>query len=139
MIKKLTAEDAKDINELIAYFNFFHDACMRRICFHKAREVDKDDGSIIFPFADFADAILSTIEIELLHNNYQHAKKDQIILLRFYETTNFVFNQDTSFDYSDVYELKFKCDESGLLSFVFFAKATSFLSIKCRRLLCLAE
>jgi len=140
-MKTFKPKGVKGINNLIILFNFFHDACMRKICFLKNREVDEKNGSLIYPFNNIKEFINCDIEIELIHNNYKDAKKDQIILLKFKETKSFTFVQDENFDYSDIFEIEFKSDENAGLHFIFYStgKKFKFLSIQCKKFICVAK
>lgn len=135
-MKKHQPKNTEEIKTLLTYLNSCHDGSIKKISFIKDRDINQD-GDLSYPFED---AIGGNIEIELILNNYEGAKKYQIVVLQFQNVRIFNFYQNTNFDYSDVYELKFNSDK-GFLSFNFYstAKKIKSLIIICKQMVCIEK
>lgn len=133
-----TSKTIKDSLSLLERLNFCHDAAIKKICFNKKRSFNEADGSLLYPFDDTADFIKCDIEIELLHNNYEGAKRTQVLNLSFVDTISFNFAQDNTHDYSDIYEAKCVDDKAGNMTFHFYSseEKVESLTIKCSELVC---
>jgi hypothetical protein len=146
-MKTFKPKNTKEIINLISYLNFCHDGSLRKICFLKNREVDITNGSLIYPFENTKEFIDCDIEVELILNSYEGAKKDQIILFEFKNTKSFGFSQNEGFDYSDIYEVEFKSDNNANLNFIFYThkppnapnEKIAFLSIVCKEIICIEK
>lgn len=137
-MKIIEPKNLQEIDNIISRLNFCHDASMKKICFLKNRNIDEKTGDLVYPFEDVKDRIKCDIEIELILNSYAGAKKNQIVLFEFKEVTNLYFMQKENFDYSDIYELKFKGTKNAKLGFNFYAteKKIKTLSIICNKVIC---
>ena len=133
-----TPETFESSLNLLKYLNYCHDGCITRISFLKKREIDKETGSIIYPFDDLQEMIFCDIEIEVILNSYDEAKMDQCILLFFKHVSSFLFAQNTPYDYSDIYEVRLKKGSADSLEFSFYSTNQSMrsLSISCRHFIC---
>lgn len=136
MKKIIEPKDSKELNDLLKCLNFCHDGSMRRISFIKQREISKD-GSLVYPFEDKKDFVNCNIEMELILNSFKGAKRDQIVLFEFKDANTLFFRQDMGFDYSDIYEAKFKETAEKSLNFIFYSTGNKIesLSIICRKLI----
>lgn len=106
--------------------------------FLKKRELDEHDGSLIYPFEDEKEFVNCDIEMELLLNSFQGAKKDQKVRFQFGNAKRFSFSQSTDFDYADIYDLDFEVRDAAQLEFSFFstsAKIKAF-SVTCEMFTC---
>ena len=86
-MKKHQPKNIEEIKSLLKYLNSCHDASMKRICFGKDRDINQD-GDLDYPFED---VINGDVEIELILNSYQGAKRDQRVLLQFKDVRIFNF------------------------------------------------
>ena len=125
------SENLVEIRSQILKLNFCHDASLRKISFYKIREVDEHNGSLIYPFDDLKEMMDCDIELELILNSYEGAKKDQIVILEFKDTTSFSFYQTPDFDYSDIYELEVTENQGLQFSFYAIDKKIKTLSLTC--------
>jgi hypothetical protein len=133
-----TAKTVEDSLSLLERLNYLHDGAIRKICFSKKRSINEADGSLVYPFDNMADFIKCNIEMELLHNSYDGAKKTQILTVSFCDTTSFNFAQDDSYDYSDIYEAKCVSGEAGNMTFYFYSseEKVESLAITCSEFVC---
>lgn len=92
----------QEIKELLERLNYCHDASIKNICFVKQRSIDEKTGDLVYPFEQPQDLILCDIKVELLHNNYDSARKDQIVIFTFHKVIRFNFIQNADYDYSDL-------------------------------------
>ena len=65
-MKKREIRNSEEAIKLLNYLNNCHDASMRNISFGKERDVDKNDGSLIYPFENASESIDCTVNIELI-------------------------------------------------------------------------
>jgi hypothetical protein len=100
--------DCSSLKTRLTELNFCHDGVLKNVHFLKERGVDKSDGSIIF---DGDNPILCDISVEMILNSYQGAKKDQVVLFKFLNVKQFHFSQNSSIDFSEIYEVN--CLETG--------------------------
>ena len=123
----------EEIRCLLDYFAKCHDASLRKICFKKNREFD-ENGNLVYPFNDVNESVNCDIEIEMLLNSYTNARKDQVVLFGFKNVKAFNFMQEEDFDYSDIYEVKFRATDVGYFNFVFSTKngEREVLNLYCR-------
>ncbi len=120
-MKIIQIDDLAAANEMIRYFNFFHDACIVKIEFDKGREFEKSTGDIVFSDSK-SEVNCCNIDISLLHNNYEKSE----------------IEQNGSFDYSFIYEIN--CFEhNGELHwhFLYSDTAEPFLAIMAPQLIVL--
>lgn len=128
----------EEVNLLIKRLNVFHDASLVKIMFRKPRFLEKDDGSLVYPFDDPRKEVLCDIKAYFLHNSYEDAKRDQEVELDFQDVSEFQFSQDENFDYSDIYHLKCEGTPSSKLCFLFYSSIKQILSLKivCSKIIC---
>lgn len=138
-MRKLKVEKYEDIKKLVSYLNFCHDGILKKVGFFKKRELDEEDGALIYSFNDKEDFITCDIEIEMLLNSYENAKKDQVVLLQFKGVDNFSFSQNKDFDYSNIYELQVQKNKNSRPQFVFYSTQNKIesLKIECEQLICI--
>lgn len=136
------ATDAASIRALLDDLNACHDGSLRRITFHKDRAYTKD-GSLRYPLSEPAEdfqAVSSRcdIEMEILLNSYIGASTRQVVLLRFDAVRSFRFSQDSTCDYSDIYEVNLSPVESGMVKLSFLAtnEKIETLTIICPKVVC---
>ncbi len=140
-MRKLRAEKEEDLKKLVSYLNFCHDGILKKIIFLKKRELNEEDGSLLYLFNDKEDFITCDIEIEMLLNSYENAKKDQVVLLQFKGVDNFSFSQNKNFDYSNIYELRVQKNKSSRSEFIFYSTQNKIesLKIECDQLICIEK
>ena len=133
-MKTFELKNSEEINKVVSHFNYFHDASLIEIQFNKNREIDKDTGSLVYPYSDISDFINCDVTVLLLHNNYNGARKNQEVQIIFGGTRGFSFNQSETYDYSDIFELKHVSRKEEFLRFEIFAteKRIKFLEIICK-------
>ncbi len=133
-MKKHQPINKEEVQSLIKQLDSFHDASIKKICFIKDRDLNQD-GDLTLPLEDATNV---DIEIEIILNSYEGAKKDQIVVLQFQNVKVFNFYQNADFDYSDVYELKVEEDDK-LLSFIFYStsKMIKSLTVVCNQIICI--
>jgi hypothetical protein len=138
-MKISTPKTTEEVNLLIKRLNFFHDASLIKLMFRKPRFLEKNDGSLVYPFDDSGKEVLCDIKAYFLHNSYEGAKCDQIVELDFHEVSEFQFSQDENFDYSDIYHLKCEGAPSSKLCFLFYSSTKQILSLKifCSNVVCM--
>jgi hypothetical protein len=135
------AGDEASIRALLEYLNACHDGSLRRITFSKTRGYTSE-GDLVYPGKSPEDwqtaPVPCDIEMELLLNSYIGASTRQIVLLRFDAVRAFRFSQDSTYDYSDIYEVNLSVVESGLvrLSFCATAEKIETLTIICSKVVC---
>lgn len=134
IMKKHQPINKEEVQSLIKQLDSFHDASIKKICFIKDRDLNQD-GDLTLPLEDATNV---DIEIEIILNSYEGAKKDQIVVLQFQNVKVFNFYQNADFDYSDVYELKVEEDDK-LLSFIFYStsKMIKSLTVVCNQIICI--
>ncbi|MBI4846877.1 MAG: hypothetical protein HY810_10485 [Candidatus Omnitrophica bacterium] len=125
----------KEVKDLIKYFNYCHDGCIRTVCFRKKCDID-GLGNLIFSFENTKDFLVCDIEMEMLLNSYSKAKKNQVIKLYFLETDVFQFFQKNNFDYSQIYQVSFNRNNKKI-NFIFYStdKEIKSLIIRCKELI----
>ncbi len=135
------AKDEASIRALLDYLNVCHDGSLRRITFQKNRSYTHD-GNLSYPSEPTEDwrtaPVPCAIEMELLLNSYVGASPRQIVLLRFDAVRSFRFAQESTYDYSDIYEVNLSPAASGTfrLSFCATEKKIETLTIVCSKVVC---
>jgi hypothetical protein len=135
------ARDEASIRALLDYLNACHDGSLRRITFSKSRGYT-NDGDLFYPLEppeDWQSApVPCDIEMELLLNSYMGASTRQIVLLRFDGVRTFRFSQDSTYDYSDIYEVNVSPIEPGVVKLSFCATVNRIetLTIMCSKVVC---
>jgi hypothetical protein len=135
------AGDEASIRALLDYLNACHDGSLRRITFSKSRGYT-NDGDLFYPLEppeDWQSApVPCDIEMELLLNSYRGTSTRQIVLLRFDGVRTFRFSQDSTYDYSDIYEVNLSPVKPGVvkLSFCGTAEKIETLTIVCSKVVC---
>jgi hypothetical protein len=126
------ANDESSILELLDHLNACHDGWVRRISFIKDRQYD-EDGNLFYPCEQEGDEVKCDIEVELLLTSYIGALPRQIVLLSFKEVRVFRFFQESSFDYSEIYELAFHQASDGTFEFSFYESSNKnkILTLNC--------
>ena len=132
------ADDENSIGALFDYLNVCHDGFIRRISFIKDREYCDEDGNITYPSEENGYNIICDIEMELLLNSYIGALPRQIVMLTFEKVMSFRFFQESSFDYSEIYEATFNRSSNGTFEFSFYesAKRNTMLTLNCSKVIC---
>lgn len=135
-MKRHQPRGIKEIKVLLGYLNSCHDGSIKRISFIKKRGIDKS-GNLVYLSEEFSE---TDIEIELILNSYQGAKRSQIVILEFNNVKVFSFHQDASFDYSDIRELKVETDKASLnFTFISTIKEVNPLTISCSQIVCIEK
>ena len=131
------ANDESSIRELLDHLNVCHDGYIRRISFIKDRQYN-EDGNVSYPCEEDGGNIICDIEMNLLLNSYIGASPRQIVLLSFKEVRFFRFFQESSFDYSEIYELTFHQAGDGTFEFSFCepSKKITILTLNCSKVIC---
>ncbi len=127
----------KEANDLLSRLCHCHDGSLKRISFVKDRALD-EDGNLVYPFGDMKNAVYCDIEVELLLNSYEEAKKDQVVEFTFKKTDCFNFAQEKGIDYSDIQEVTCDGGQNSLLVFRFYAgeARTEVISLTCQKVSC---
>jgi len=136
-MKSFEVSDESSIRALLDRLNVCHDGWVRRICFIKDREYE-EDGNISFPSEEDGGQVNCDIEMELLLNSYTGALPRQMVVLSFKEVRFFRFFQESSFDYSEIYEVTFHQASDGTFEFSFCesAKKNIMLTLNCSKVTC---
>jgi hypothetical protein len=140
-MKTREAGDEASIRALFDYLNACHDGALRRITFNKARGYT-NEGNLLYPSEASEDwrtaPVPCDIEMELLLNSYMGASTRQIVLLRFDGVRTFRFSQDSTYDYSDIYEVNVSPIEPGVVKLSFCATVNRIetLTIMCSKVVC---
>ncbi|MHC4759408.1 MAG: hypothetical protein ACYTE8_12195 [Planctomycetota bacterium] len=117
-----------------------HDASITKITFAKDRMLDEDGNLVYLNCKDEYPFVSCDVEIELLLNSYPTAKKQQVVVFKFIGTRIFVFTQDESFDYSDIYKVKCDIDDNAMLNFIFYSSKSNemvkSLELSCAQVTC---
>jgi hypothetical protein len=141
VVRTHEAGDEAPIRALLDYLNACHDGSLRRITFRKARGYT-NEGDLFYPSQSQEDwrtaPVPCDIEMELLLNSYIGASPRQIVLLRFDAVRSFQFSQNSTYDYSDIYEVNLSPAEPGTvkLSFCATAQKIETLMIICSKVVC---
>ena len=137
-MKITKATNAKQAAGLFQHLNACHDASLRSVSVKKQRDVDKEDGSVIYPDDDPADFVLCEVEMELILNSYEGAKVDQVVQLQFERVREFLFKQDGGHDFSDLYEAVIEDNGASNIHVTFYATNDRLLAadILCESIIC---
>ena len=124
---------------LLVKLNHCHDGSLVRIAFTKPRDVNKENGSLTYPFTSMEDDVLCDVEAELILNSYEGAKTDQRVVFEFKGVTSFRFEQG-QYDYSDIYEAKCQLGQEVRtpLMFTFYATKEKHITVilQCKEWCC---
>ncbi len=137
-MKITKANNVKQAEALLQYLNACHDGSIISFCVKKQREVDKQDGSLIYPDIDPADFVLCEIEMELILNSYEGAKTDQIVQLQFEQVREFTLKQDKMHDFSELYEVAVQDGNASTIRVIFYATEDriSAVDLFCESIVC---
>lgn len=126
----------KEANDILSRLCHCHDGSIKRISFVKDRALN-EDGNLVYPFGDMKDAVYCDVEVELLLNSYEGAKKDQVVVFAFERTDCFNFRQAKGIDYSDMQEVTCDGSQNSRLEFRFYAgeARTEVISLTCQKVL----
>jgi hypothetical protein len=131
------ADDKNSIRALLDYLNVCHDGFIRRISFIKDREYIDEDGSILYPSDEDGYDIICDIEMDMLLNSYVGASPHQIVVLTFENVMSFRFFQESTFDYSEIYEVNFDRASNGTFDFSFYEPSKNMmLTLNCSKVIC---
>ena len=133
----LEADNLNKAQNVLKYLNRCHDGSIKTISFTKKRELDSKTGDLVYDAIDTQEMALCEVEIEMLLNSYEGAKKDQVIILEFKQVKKFRFSQDKAVDYADIYESTVSKGIDSFLKFKFLStvKKLLTLSISCDKLI----
>ncbi|MGA2093213.1 MAG: hypothetical protein ABSH16_07400 [Sedimentisphaerales bacterium] len=97
-----------------------------------------EDGNLVYPSGDMKETAYCDVEVELLLNSYEGAKKDQVVVFTFKKTDCFNFRQAKGIDYSDIQEVKCDGSQNSRLEFRFYAgeARTEVISLTCQEVSC---
>ena len=138
-MRTLEAKNFEEATRLMEHLNHCHDGSMRKLCFYKKRKVDRQDGSLIYPFESIEGRTICNVEAELILNSYLGAKKGQIVLLQFQKVTHLTLIQLDQSDYSEIYEAVVKKDRKSKLKVTFYSTEEKIptLTLSCERIVCI--
>ena len=137
-------KNAVELKALMTRLCGCHDASITRISFTKERTLN-EDGDLVYPFGDMDAAVNCDVEMELLLNCYPTAKKQQVVVFKFTDTRIFVFTQDESFDYSDIFKIEGNKGDDSKFNFIFYSSGryqsrqddkVKSLELSCARVVC---
>jgi hypothetical protein len=135
---------AVELKALLTHLGVCHDASLRRISFIKDRMLN-EEGNLVYPFGDMDASVNCDVEMELLLSSYPTAKKQQVVVFKFIDTRIFVFMQDESFDYSDIFKVDGNIGDDSKFNFIFYSSGqyqsrrddeVKSLEISCARVIC---
>ncbi len=137
-MKITRAANVQEARALFEHLNACHDASVRELLLKKQREVDEQDGSLIYPDVDVADFVLCEVQMELILNSYEGAKTDQIVQLEFEQVREFTFKQDRKHDFSDLYEVVIQDDDASNIRVIFYSTKDRIIAadLLCESIVC---
>ena len=93
---------------------------------------------MIYPFEDVAQIIFCDVHLELLHNSYTGADINQLVYVEFIDTNNLTFSQNEQYDYSEIYQVDGKCEDTKF-TIDFFSRnkgeKIKFLTLICKKII----
>ncbi|RKY06698.1 MAG: hypothetical protein DRP65_11445 [Planctomycetota bacterium] len=137
-------KNSAELKALMTHLCGCHDASITRISFIKDRTFD-EDGNLVYPFGDTNEFVNCNVEMELLLNCYPGAKKQQVVVFKFIDTRIFVFMQDESFDYSNIFKVDGNIGDDSQFNFIFYSSRlytskrndkVKSLELSCAKVIC---